>query len=86
MARSLQQSSELPLATTNSGHLGGGEVDEVKPQVETQSATSLRSDGNNVDIDQEMTALAKNGIYYNALVKEISSQLGILRMVISEKP
>lgn len=50
--------------------------------VQTDHSTSLRNDSNNVDIDREMTNVAENGLYYNALTRTISSQLGMLRMVI----
>jgi len=48
----------------------------------TDQATSLRNDGNNVDVDREMSNVAENGLYYNSLTRAISSQLGLLRMVI----
>ena len=48
----------------------------------TDQATSLRNDGNNVDVDREMSNVAENGLYFNSLTRAISSQLGLLRMVI----
>ncbi|HZK53844.1 MAG TPA: flagellar basal body rod protein FlgB [Desulfosporosinus sp.] len=48
----------------------------------TDQSTTLRSDGNNVDVDSEMTNVAENGLYYNSLTSAISSQLGLLRMVL----
>lgn len=71
---------EIGAQTTDSA------LESVEPIVQTEESTSIRTDGNNVDVETEMTALAKNEIYYNTLVRSISSQLGILRMVISEKP
>jgi len=65
---------------------GQNSVDSVQPLVQVDQSTTLRSDGNNVDVDQEMTTMAKNELYYDSLVRELSSQLGILRMVITEKP
>ncbi len=50
--------------------------------VQTDSGTSFRNDSNNVDIESEMVNVAKNGLYYNALTRTISSHLGMLRMVI----
>lgn len=48
----------------------------------TEQSTTLRSDGNNIDVDTEMTNVAENGLYYNSLTSAISSQLGLLRMVL----
>ncbi len=83
---SLQQGDTLPLTRTNPAHFGNPDPTQVQPQIETETNTSIRPDGNNVAMDQQMTELAKNGIYYNALTQQISSQLALLRMVISEKP
>lgn len=82
LAQSLQDGSSLPLATDNPRQIGTPDASDVQPQVVTDNSTSMRSDGNNVDMDQEMTEVAKNNIYYDALTTQLSSQLGILRMVI----
>jgi flagellar basal-body rod protein FlgB len=44
----------------------------------------MRMDGNNVDIDVEMSELAKNTIYYDALRLKASKEFQRLKMVISE--
>ena len=61
--------------------LGGG-VDAVQStgfaaQVTNQG--SVRADGGTVDADQESTALAQNGMEYEALASVINTRLGILR-------
>jgi flagellar basal-body rod protein FlgB len=73
----------LPMKVTLPQHLSGmtGEVDGVVKDY----TTSIRNDGNNVDVDKEMSNVAENGIYYNSLTRTISSQLGLLRMVIQQK-
>ena len=75
----------LPLKTTSPQHLPGV-LSSQQNAVVTDQSTSMRNDGNNVDIDREMTNVAENGLYYNSVTRAISSQLGILRMVIQEKP
>ncbi|MHB0885368.1 MAG: flagellar basal body rod protein FlgB [Bacillota bacterium] len=57
---------------------------EWKPQVVVDTNTSMRQDGNNVDVDAEMTNLAENSIYYDALVKQLTSQFAMLRSAITE--
>lgn len=76
-----QQNGTLPLQTTSPQQLSGITADGGSGVVVDQS-TSMRTDGNNVDIDSEMTNVAENGLYYNSLTSVISSQLGLLRMVI----
>ncbi|HBW36410.1 flagellar basal body rod protein FlgB [Desulfosporosinus sp. BICA1-9] len=73
--------STLSLKTSVPRHIGIGTA-ENQSLVQTDHSTSLRNDSNNVDIDREMTNVAENGLYYNALTRTISSQLGMLRMVI----
>jgi len=54
------------------------------PRVYEEQGTSLRLDGNNVDIDQEMADLAKNSILYNTMTYAISRELMQLKVVITE--
>jgi flagellar basal-body rod protein FlgB len=50
--------------------------------VTERSDVIYNHNGNNVDIDKEMSELAENQIYYNALVERLNGQLNTLRMVI----
>lgn len=54
------------------------------PEVIQNPFTSVRKDGNNVDIDVEMAELAKNTIKYNALINQISRQFGSIKSAINE--
>lgn len=49
-----------------------------------EQQTSLRIDGNNVDIDQEMAQVAENGLYFDTVASSISKQLSLLRYLINE--
>ena len=77
---------ELSLKKTRSTHMdiGGEDARAAKPAVRQKDDTTARMDGNNVDIDQEMTDLAKNVIYYNALARKISGEFAQLRLAITE--
>ena len=59
-------------------------VDNVTASVVKDSDTVMRMDGNNVDIDYENAELAKNTIYYNTLVQQISSEFRRLNIAINE--
>jgi len=74
-------SGALAMKTTSPKHIPGVAVGGGSGVVTDQS-TSLRNDGNNVDVDSEMSKVAENGLYYSSLTRAISSQLGLLRMVI----
>lgn len=74
----------IKLITTDPRHYGGTPLlTELKPEVKVNRATSMREDGNNVDIDEEMTNLAANSIEYQATAKELSERISLLRYVIT---
>lgn len=72
--------------TTNEKHIpvGAGSMNRVKIDVREDTATAMRLDGNNVDVDSEMADLAKNNIMYNALIEKISGTFRNLRTAINE--
>ncbi|MCF6093843.1 flagellar basal body rod protein FlgB [Microaerobacter geothermalis] len=72
---------------TNSKHIpiGGDAYRKYSGyQVITDHQTNMNNNGNNVDIDFEMSQLAQNQIFYNALVEETNSYFSKLRIVINE--
>jgi flagellar basal-body rod protein FlgB len=85
LARALSKPGGITGRRTNEKHLpiGTQSATEVAPRLEVQHDTSMRNDGNNVDIDREMAALAKNTILYNVLVQQISGEFQKLKSVIS---
>ncbi|WP_252227785.1 flagellar basal body rod protein FlgB [Caldicoprobacter algeriensis] len=84
--KSALEASTLKGKRTRPKHLdiGVSSIDQVRPQVVRTDGTQMREDGNNVDMDEEMTSLAKNVIMYNALVQKISGEFRKLKMVINE--
>lgn len=76
-----ERNENLDMKLTSIQHIPGL-ADRGGAGVVMDQSTSLRNDGNNVDVDREMTNVAENGLYYNSLTRTISSQLGLLRMVI----
>lgn len=51
-------------------------------QVVTNRTTTYNHNGNNVDIDKEMSNLAQNQIYYRSLVDSINGKFSTLQTVI----
>lgn len=64
---------------TNSKHLG---ISSTDMEVKRDKASSMREDGNNVDIESEMTSAASNSLMYDALVKEANSRFNMRSSVI----
>ena len=72
---------------THSKHIpiGGDNIDSVDIKVEQDFKNlSMRLDGNNVDVEAEMAAMAKNSIQYNTLVQSLNGGYRRLKSVISE--
>lgn len=58
---------------------------KLEPQVVTDtSSLSYRLDGNNVDIDAEMSKFAENQLRYNALVSQVDYNFQRLKMVMTK--
>jgi len=65
-------------------NIGQASIDRIRPEIFTSEGTAMREDGNNVDIDAEMAALANNTIMYNYLVQKITREFSRIRNVIME--
>lgn len=59
-------------------------LNNIQAVVVKDDATTYRMDGNNVDIDNEITGLAKNVIYYNTLTTKMTREFSQLKLAIRE--
>ena len=60
------------------------EIGDIHPEAVVDSATSRSQDGNNVNIDQEMAELARNGLSYNIASDLLKKRIYMLRYVVSD--
>ena len=76
----------LVLAQTDPRHLGAAApgLDSIQPEVVTDLTSSLRNDGNNVDIDHEVSLLAQNTVWYQTLAQITAKQFAELQSAITE--
>lgn len=82
-------SAALGLAQTSAGHFSGlaetgapianGALDQASP------ANSMRVDGNTVNVDEQMTALAETQVKYAAVSRMLSGKVGMLRDVVTSR-
>lgn len=56
----------------------------AQPRISQDQTTSMRLDGNNVDMDTEAGKMAENTLYYEGLTQLISSKFSLLRNAIKE--
>jgi flagellar basal-body rod protein FlgB len=87
MKQALEGESRLETSDPDDGHEhirrnAAADLADVTPAVIQDTSTTMRLDGNNVDIDNEMVQLAKNSIYYNTLVKKLNGEVTRLKLAI----
>ncbi|MGH4050374.1 MAG: flagellar basal body rod protein FlgB [Clostridium sp.] len=69
------------MKTDNDKHMqAGSSTGDIT--VQRDENTSMRQDGNNVDIDLEMTNQAANTLMFNALVQQASSKISLTSYII----
>src|SRR5690242_3172493 len=73
---------DLPLAVTHAAHIDPNRpasLDEIRPAAVQLLTTSLRNDGNNVDVDREMARLAETQLSYQASTQVLNEKLRLFR-------
>ena len=75
-------SSELQLKRTNESHFASDSSESGNIYIEQEKGTSMRTDGNNVDLDIEKVNQAANTLKYNALITSINSKFNNLKTVL----
>lgn len=61
---------------------GGRPSDRSVTEVVDRAGGAMRSDGNNVDLDFEMSELARNQLQYEAMMEQLNRRLGGIKTVI----
>ncbi|PYZ93152.1 flagellar basal body rod protein FlgB [Salipaludibacillus keqinensis] len=62
----------------------GGRPSNDAATVMKRTNTAYNHNGNNVDIDHEMSEMAKNQIYYNTLVDRLNGRFNSVRTVLGQ--
>ena len=68
---------------TNAKHLPLTKGTSTEARIVNESSTTMRTDGNNVDIDREMAEVAKNSIFYQANAQQLGRYYSTLKSVIT---
>lgn len=80
-----QRPSKGALARTHPGHITGSRSsDGANHKIVRDDRTTMRVDGNNVDLESELAEMSANSIYYTALSRFLSKNFAGLRLIISE--
>lgn len=86
LQRKAQAASSTQLQTTNDQHLAGQPMADDPSAIAEPAADNpllFRGDQNGVDIDAEMTALAKNSLLYKASTQIVASKFKGLKKAIT---
>ncbi|BDR75892.1 flagellar basal body rod protein FlgB [Clostridium tetani] len=75
---------DLDLKFTKNRHISTG-LEYGKMEIKRDETSSMREDGNNVDIDTEKVNQAANTLMYNALISQLNNRISIKRHIISNK-
>lgn len=77
---------KLKLVRTHGKHIGGPKAEKpfrAEPVVKLHTETTMRTDGNNVDIDEEMARLSQNQLYYQVMAGSLSGYISDVKSVIT---
>ncbi|MDR2664740.1 MAG: flagellar basal body rod protein FlgB [Oscillospiraceae bacterium] len=86
--QSAQETGGFVGRKTNRRHIdiGTGAIrpEDVEPTVVKTDDTSMRMDGNNVDIESENVKLAQNSLMYSTVLAKLNSELTRIKMAVNE--
>lgn len=77
-----QLSSALKRMNDPCSPAGSNPILNVHPTITTDASTSMKLDGNNVDMEKEMSDLAENSVNYQVLAQNIEVYFSDLKMAI----
>lgn len=86
LARAMDLDGMNKLSTSSPDHfaLGGVPAGKEKPDVYEDPDGAVNNDGNTVDLEKEMSALAENAILYKAALQLINKKMAALKYAATE--
>jgi flagellar basal-body rod protein FlgB len=84
LAQALDMDGTNNLSTTNEAHFATGGKQPIEPGIYENPDVAVNNDGNTVDLEKEMSALAENSILYKSALQLINKKMAALKYAISE--
>jgi flagellar basal-body rod protein FlgB len=84
LARALDMDGLGKLSTSHGDHYSVGGKPTVDPGIYENPDVAMNNDGNTVDLEKEMSALAENSILYKSALQLINKKMASLKYAISE--
>jgi flagellar basal-body rod protein FlgB len=87
LARALDVDETQKLKIDDEKHfnVGGGGFNNLQPEIYEDPNGVVSEDGNTVDREKEMAAMAENKILYDASVQLLNKKLGLMKYAISSE-
>ena len=85
LAASLDANGLTNLATTHVDHISSGSVENITAQVFDNPEVAVNNDGNTVDLEKEMAALAENSILYKSALQLINKKMAAIKYAIGDR-
>ena len=70
------------MVTDHAKHIDTAERDSTSIQISSKKGGTERADGNNVDIDVELTDMTETVLSYQAMVQLVTKKFNLLKLVI----
>lgn len=84
LARALDLDGKSSLSASHNEHYAVGGNPSVEPGIYENPDVVVNNDGNTVDMEKEMSALAENSILYKSALQLINKKMAAMKYVISE--
>ena len=75
----------LAMSQTNTNHQEGGGGSEKLAITKLKPGGTLRADGNNVDIDMELTDMLATNTRYQTISQSVSKKLSLLKTLVASR-
>ena len=84
LAQALDMDGTNGLTTSSPDHYAVGGKQPVEPGIYENPDVAVNNDGNTVDLEKEMSALAENSILYKSALQLINKKMAAMKYAISE--
>ncbi|MFZ3230890.1 MAG: flagellar basal body rod protein FlgB [Pseudobdellovibrio sp.] len=84
LASALDMDGNNAMSTTSGQHFSVGGKPALNPEIYDNPDIAVNNDGNTVDLEKEMSALAENSILYKSALQLINKKMASLKYAISE--
>lgn len=84
LGKALELDGTNQMAATHGDHFASGGASAVVADIFENPDVAVNNDGNTVDLEKEMSALAENSILYKSAVQLINKKMASIKYAISE--